>query len=168
LPRQKSRVLVCPESSRSFFLPQWAALEGYDGTVIHKRRAHPGQGGQAWRPGDSHFGSISREGGVQRISFWGLGHLLDEKEGKARAERGGPRRSTDDGRRRPPNYPNEDPWYDSREGETPGSILAAPREGTYLTVAELEACLTNTAAWIGLGERQRATDLNFDNSQAKG
>jgi hypothetical protein len=78
---------------------------------------------------------------VERITFWGLGHLLDKEEEKVRLARGGPLRSTDSARQRPPNYPNEDPWYDNREGETPGSILAAPREGTYLTGDELEACL---------------------------
>ena len=67
-----------------------------------------------------------------------------------------------------PNYPNTDPWYDSREEETPGSILAAPREGTYLTVAELEACLKETATWIKVGERRRAVDLSFENSQPEG
>ena len=164
LIRKRSTLLVCPEGSRSFFFSQWAALEGYDGTVFHKKRAQPDKQRQSWKPGDSHFGSLSREGGVERITFWGLGHLLDKEEEKVRLARGGPPRSTDPARRRPPNYPNEDPWYDSREGETPGSILAAPREGTYLTGDELEACLKDTDTWIEMGEMSREVDLIFEAS----
>ena len=162
LMRSNSTLLVCPKSSRSFFFPQWAALEGYDGTVIHRKRAQPDKSNQSWQPGVSHFGSLSLEGGVERITFWGLGHLLDEQEGEARLARGGPPRSTDPARRRPPNYPNTDPWYDSREEETPGSILAAPREGTYLTADELEACLKDTDTWIKMGEMRREVDLIFE------
>ena len=162
LVRERSTLLLCPRGSRSFFFSQWAALEGYDGTVIHKKRAQPEKQRQGWKPGDSHFGSLSREGGVERITFWGLGHLLDEAEEKVRGARGGPLRRTDEARRRPPNYGNEDPWYDNREGETPGSILAAPREGTYLTGDELEACLKDTDKWIEMGELRRAVDLIFE------
>ena len=161
LERKKATLLVSPKNPRSFFFPQWAALEGYDGTVIHKKRAQPGKQNKVWKPGDTRFGALSKEGSEERVTFWGLGHLLDEKETEMRLTRGGPPRQTDEARRRPPNYPNDDPWYDSREGETPGSILAAPREGTYLTVDELMACLRETEKWIEMGEMSRRVDLTF-------
>jgi hypothetical protein len=156
---KKSVLLVSPKNPRSYFFPQWAALEGYDGTLIHRKRA--GKADRYWKPGVCRFGTLSKYGSLARATFWGLGHILDQKETEARLARGGPSRSTDDSKRRPPNYPNEDPWYDSREGEIPGSILAAPREGTYLTMEELEACLKDTDTWVKKGEARRAFDLSF-------
>jgi hypothetical protein len=37
--RRQSTLLASPKNPRSIFLPQWAALKGHDGAVIHRRRA---------------------------------------------------------------------------------------------------------------------------------
>lgn len=159
--RRKSTLLVSPKLPQSKFFPQWAALEGYEGTVIHSSKAMSAKHNELWKPGITGFGTRSKEGSVNRPTFWGLGHLLDQRESEVRLIRGGLPRSEDPAKRRPPNYPNDDPWYDSREGEIPGSVMAAPREGTYLTVDEIESCLKDTDTWIKTGEMKREVDLTF-------
>jgi hypothetical protein len=135
------------------FLPQWAAMDGYGGTVTHFEQAR--KDGKKWKPGVTIIGSVAKDGSCNRPTFWGLGHLLDEEESKWRDQRGGPKRSTADADRRAPNYENDDPWYDARDGILPGGIINVPRTGTYLTVKEIEKLLMDTKTWIAMGEAKR-------------
>ena len=141
----KAKMLIGRQALPVHYFPIWATLRGYHGTMTYAAKPRP----------RAIIGTKEKDGRAQRPTLWGLGHLLDQEETAARARSGKPPRSTDPAKRRQPGYPNDDPWYDCREGEIKGGIIDAPRDGTCLSPSEIEACLKNTKAWIPLGEQHR-------------
>ncbi len=131
---------------RAILFKHFARMEGHVFThVIYPPPADAAAGGRAR---SRHVLAVDPESDV-----WlrGLGEALEAAEVEHRAETG-------EARPGPPRWPDvtcADPWYDGRSPLHGFTIVDSPWEGTALDDQGVAARVTESAAWIAIGESRR-------------